>query len=477
MNWKRNSISLILLVAVFGILTADNGLNIYLDATRLLTPDGYTRFEVTYKVPYSELLFTLKDGVWLAQLVTTAYLEQNGARQVLQTGTNWLQTKEENTAVSNRRSFTDKVTVTLSTPMRFILEVRDGDTGKTKTWETDVQLLNDSDLISDPEFAATYAEGDSSGYPQPGEPESLRDWKRRFTHDGIPYRPSPDHVYDMDSGTPLSLYLQGFHYTMPEDDFAMLRQTVDLRNESGEGVTLTDTLYIQESRFSRFFGVQPGKLAEGRYNLTITLEDLFSGKKQTRSDFVLVQVRKMAALRVFPALEDEFKLLRILDPALSSKDWNAHTEEGKLSFINWFWARRDPSPDTPSNESFEEIRNRVAYSNENFSMYGIGWQSDRGKVYIEMGTPDEIQKGTTTGSDQVYGNDSSEEPRAGNLGTRDWQVWKYYTKGRQASYLFLDTQTSGNYRLLLKRENGRDDVRFSNWERLMGSDFDTSLLD
>jgi GWxTD domain-containing protein len=59
-------------------------------------------------------------------------------------------------------------------------------------------------------------------------------------------------------------------------------------------------------------------------------------------------------------------------------------------FIEMFWAKRDPTPGTAENEFKEEHYRRIAYSNENFADKDrAGWRSDRGRIYITYGPPDE----------------------------------------------------------------------------------------
>jgi GWxTD domain-containing protein len=66
----------------------------------------------------------------------------------------------------------------------------------------------------------------------------------------------------------------------------------------------------------------------------------------------------------------------------------ALTEE-KQKFIRWFWARRDPNPDSEQSEFREEFYRRVDYANENFKEKGLkGWETARGMVYIIFGPPE-----------------------------------------------------------------------------------------
>ena len=65
------------------------------------------------------------------------------------------------------------------------------------------------------------------------------------------------------------------------------------------------------------------------------------------------------------------------------------TDEEREQFIEQFWLRRDPTPDTEENEFREEHYRRIAYANEHFASGIPGWRSDRGMIYIKYGPPDE----------------------------------------------------------------------------------------
>jgi GWxTD domain-containing protein len=69
------------------------------------------------------------------------------------------------------------------------------------------------------------------------------------------------------------------------------------------------------------------------------------------------------------------------------------TDEEREHFIEQFWQRRDPTPGTPANEFKEEHYRRIAYANQKFAdPAGLpGWKTDRGRVYITYGPPDEIE--------------------------------------------------------------------------------------
>jgi GWxTD domain-containing protein len=66
------------------------------------------------------------------------------------------------------------------------------------------------------------------------------------------------------------------------------------------------------------------------------------------------------------------------------------TDEERQQFIEQFWLRRDPTPDTAENEYKEEHYRRIAYANEHFASKQAGWQTDRGQSYIVEGPPEAI---------------------------------------------------------------------------------------
>src|SRR5216110_384262 len=76
------------------------------------------------------------------------------------------------------------------------------------------------------------------------------------------------------------------------------------------------------------------------------------------------------------------------------------TDEERERFIEEFWRRRDPDPDTDENEFKEEYYERVAYANEHFASGIPGWKSDRGRIYIMYGKPDEKETHPSGGTYQ-----------------------------------------------------------------------------
>src|ERR1051325_869191 len=74
------------------------------------------------------------------------------------------------------------------------------------------------------------------------------------------------------------------------------------------------------------------------------------------------------------------------------------TDEERDQFIEQFRLRRDPDPDTPENEYKEQYYERIQYANEHFSSGIPGWKTDRGRIYVTFGKPDETESHPSGGS-------------------------------------------------------------------------------
>ncbi len=119
--------------------------------------------------------------------------------------------------------------------------------------------------------------------------------------------------------------------------------------------------------------------------------------------------------------------------------------EEREQFIEQFWLTRDPTPDTAENEFKEEHYRRIAYANERFASGIPGWKTDRGRMYIIWGPPDEIESHPSGGT-----YDRPPEEGGGNTSTYPFEKWRYrYLEGIGNDIIleFVDTTMTGEYRL------------------------------
>ncbi|MDM7923818.1 MAG: GWxTD domain-containing protein [Pyrinomonadaceae bacterium] len=121
------------------------------------------------------------------------------------------------------------------------------------------------------------------------------------------------------------------------------------------------------------------------------------------------------------------------------------TDEERENFIENFWRRRDPNPDTEENEYREEYYERIAYANEKFTSGIPGWRTDRGRIYIAWGKPDSIESHPAGGA---YDRPSWEG--GGTTSTYPFEVWFYRHLegvGDGVEIEFVDPTSTGEYRI------------------------------
>ena len=124
-------------------------------------------------------------------------------------------------------------------------------------------------------------------------------------------------------------------------------------------------------------------------------------------------------------------------------------DEERDNFIENFWARRDPTPDTPENEYKEDIYRRIAYANEHFASGVPGWKTDRGRIYIMYGKPDEIDSHPSGG---FY--ERSQDEGGGSTSTYPFEDWRYrYIEGigQEVIIEFVDTCMCNDYHMTIDR--------------------------
>jgi GWxTD domain-containing protein len=125
------------------------------------------------------------------------------------------------------------------------------------------------------------------------------------------------------------------------------------------------------------------------------------------------------------------------------------TNAERDTFIEGFWQRRDPTPDTAENEYKEEHYRRIAYANEHYAAGMPGWRTDRGRIYIMFGPP------TSTDSHPMGGPyQRSAEEGGGQTSTFPFEVWRYrYLEGigQEIEIEFVDDCGCGAYEMTLDR--------------------------
>src|SRR5213078_3051753 len=120
-------------------------------------------------------------------------------------------------------------------------------------------------------------------------------------------------------------------------------------------------------------------------------------------------------------------------------------DEERDNFIEAFWQRRDPTPDTVENEFKDEHYRRIAYANEHFAAGIPGWKSDRGRIYVMYGPADQVDSHPSGGA-----YERPFEEGGGSTSTYPFETWRYrYIEGigNEVILEFVDPTMSGEYHL------------------------------
>jgi GWxTD domain-containing protein len=137
----------------------------------------------------------------------------------------------------------------------------------------------------------------------------------------------------------------------------------------------------------------------------------------------------------------------IITPEERSAFLHLATNEEREQFIEQFWQRRNPDPDSADNTFKEEHYRRIAYANEHYSSGIPGWKTDRGRIYIMWGPADEVESHPSGGS---YDRPAAEG--GGETSTYPFEDWRYrYLEGigENVELEFVDPTMSGEYKLTM----------------------------
>ena len=165
-------------------------------------------------------------------------------------------------------------------------------------------------------------------------------------------------------------------------------------------------------------------------------------KKQQEKEF------KKEVSKVYRKWLDEDVVYIITDEERAAFKQLSNDEE-RDNFIEAFWARRDPTPDTAENEFKEEHYARIAYANEHFAAGIPGWKTDRGRIYVVYGKPDEIDSHPSGGT-----YERPLEEGGGETSTYPFEDWRYrYIEGigQEVEIEFVDTCMCGDYHMTIDR--------------------------
>ncbi len=219
----------------------------------------------------------------------------------------------------------------------------------------------------------------------------------------------------------LYIYSEIYCNTYP----SVVKVTYQFENldEDIEGDT---TLFIEVTAplTSQILKIEQNRIKKNNYRCIVQLE---------QEDYRVVRSRNISFYWVnIPETDEDIDLalrqMRYIMTSDSIDYFEDRPLEEKKAFFERFWSRRDPNPNTDANELMEEYFSRVNYANREFSGFSDdGWLSDRGRILIKFGMPDDIER-------HPY-----------EIDTYPYQIWRYY--GLRKVFVFYDRTGFDDYRL------------------------------
>jgi len=239
--------------------------------------------------------------------------------------------------------------------------------------------------------------------------------------------PSVTAEFGGDENTRLMFYLEIYRGS---DSKEAVRMETVLRSKAG-GMVYRDssTILLSLPTVCQIREITISDFLPGDYELLVVLRGRRDKKLDARSKELRISWSTEAVL------EHDYKtaveqLAYIGSRADIKKLKNLKNREERKEAFHDFWLKRDPTPGTPQNELKIEFYRRVTIANEKFTiMMREGWRTDRGRIYIQFGEPDQID----------------DYPVAANR--RPYQEWHYFRRGRYRMFTFVDEYDDGDYRL------------------------------
>jgi GWxTD domain-containing protein len=219
------------------------------------------------------------------------------------------------------------------------------------------------------------------------------------------------------------LYIYNEIYSDEYPATVKLKYQFENLDEELEGDT-TVFLELKGALTSQLLKIEQDRITKNNYKCIVQLE---------KDGEAVIRYRGISFYWVnIPETDEDLSLaLRQMRYIITSDSLDYYDESSlgeKKKYFERFWSRRDPNPNTEANELMEEYFSRVNFSNREFSGFGDdGWLSDRGRILIKFGFPDDVER------------------HPFEIDRYPYVVWRYYSLRKV--FLFSDRTGFGDYRL------------------------------
>jgi GWxTD domain-containing protein len=383
------------------------------------TGSNKSRLEVYYQVFNSALQFKPTEEMFKAEYdITVSVLDKKGKKIAGQTQEKSITAPNEAKSKSTTDFRTSQINLTLDPgkfDVRFTLKDKIADKSYSKEFRADARKLKDGQPhLSDILFAMAAGPADSTS--------------DQFVKGNLVIVPSVNHSCGGDEESRLLFYIE--IYPGDNEDEKVTVQTL-LRRRKGQMVYRdTLTTVLDRPIVSQLREISIDEYAPGEYELEVELQGR-RGKKldEKKGEFLISWTEESLLEHNWSLIIHQIEL--IADSKELKPLHEATTVDERRKALKEFWAAKDPFAETPRNELKIEFYRRISYANEHFGYLGRpGWGTDRGRVLVRYGPPDQID-------DFPF-----------SLSTYPYQEWHYYKGGRYLKFTFVDDNHDGDYRLV-----------------------------
>ncbi|MCS7258366.1 MAG: GWxTD domain-containing protein [candidate division WOR-3 bacterium] len=256
----------------------------------------------------------------------------------------------------------------------------------------------------------------------------------KFTKGGVKIIPNPDGKFGKAYAI-LYAYLEGYNL-IADTNFYELKYRILNRDQMVIKELPAEKINKSGKNFAHTFALNTQGLPPDEYLLEVTLKDLSTGNetKKLKEFFILEPTTAVVTKELPFDLQEAEAIFKVVAYENEIKHYEHLNKKGKIEYLRRYWRARD----------FSEIKNRVRYADENYKVGRIlGRATDRGKIYIKYGKPDEVVIHTMVEH------------------TKPHEHWYYYQQGLQ--FIFVDIRGDSNFRLIYT--NSTSEVKPPNWEK------------
>jgi len=441
------------------IAQTPSAMKLQTDFSRFRGYDNAVYVEVYYGFDVSTLTYIPDGNAFKSEAVASITFKRSSddsivARQAWRIPFN----VQDMSVVSDSRSYTD-IAGFLLTPDIYRMYVVIFDVNK-QTLRDSISLVADLQPLPADRIALSDVELANSIIP------IERDTTNRFYKNTFEVKPNPTRLYGEHQPV-LFYYLEAYNLTLRSSDHYHTRAVIT--NSVGKEVVNHEKSKrrVNESNVEVGF-IKINTLKSGSYTLTFSIIDSVD-KSQTSSSkrfFVYnpslpmdtlvsphegnIDATEYAAMSV-EDLDREFEQSRYIAQANEVERYKKlQGVESKRKAMYEFWLSRDQEKATAINETKQEYFRRVAYTNAQYRTgFREGWKSDRGRVYIVYGPPDEIER------------------HANELDVKPYEIWYYNSIQGGVQFVFGDRTGFSDYVLL--HSTHRNELRDDSWMRQIQS--------